>query len=148
MNWTLLMICVAGAILIAGTGDPTTKAEIEKMQGTWLVVKQVADGRDASQKELADADIKLIVKDLSYTVIFGGKKLTEGKLNVVASKSPTQLDATDSDGPLKGQARPAIYKFENNLWIVNFGKAGQVRPTDFTSKEGSNRLMLTYQKVK
>jgi hypothetical protein len=59
------------------------------------------------------------------------------------------LDAIADDGPFKGQAMPGVYKYEGkDEMLVNFGQPGKARPDDFTCKEGSDRILITYKRAK
>jgi uncharacterized protein (TIGR03067 family) len=143
MKCTCAAVIAFVACLNSG-GDNPTKQDLLKMEGEWHVTKNITNGSELTDKQIKEADIKLVVKDAKYTVYFGGMKITEGTVKLDATKSPRELDAVADDG----KAMKGVYKYDGDELVVNFSQPGQDRPADFTCKEGSNCILLHYKRAK
>jgi uncharacterized protein (TIGR03067 family) len=134
--------------MVAGAAQTEDNAnDLKLMQGTWSGAFIEAGGKPLPDKEKA-VKLKLIVKADKYTVFLDEKKITEGELKLDASKKPRTIDALPADGPFKGMVQPGIYKIEGyEMWVL-FSKPGVDRPTEFKTKEGTDQMLASYQRVK
>jgi uncharacterized protein (TIGR03067 family) len=140
---TAFALTVAVAVLATAT-DNTPESELDKYQGTWVLVSEEFQGMKVPAGELAKE-----LKDLSYTVrrdklLFGwrgGDRSATIKMD--PSKSPKTYDLLRDDGrPLKG-----IYAWDGeNLKVCTADDQGD-RPTEFKTMAGSgNRIRVWKRK--
>jgi uncharacterized protein (TIGR03067 family) len=137
---TTLALTVTVAVLSLATDD-TPESELDKYQGTWILVSEEFGGKKIPAKELPDN-----VKNLSYTVR-GDKVLfasngeeRPAKIQLDPNKGPKTYDLMRDDGrSLKG-----IYTWDGFKTIKicaadDFGE----RPTEFGTAPGSkNRIRV------
>jgi uncharacterized protein (TIGR03067 family) len=69
---------------------------------------------------------------------------------VDATKSPKTIDIEiiENADELKGKTLKGIYEIKDDLMTVNVTIEGSERPTDFTCKPDSGRLLQKFQKIK
>ena len=133
------MVAAAGLLLAA---DNQSKSELDRYQGTWVLVVEEFGGRRVPSERLPD---------LSYTV--RGDKVfftTNGKersatVKFDPSKSPKTYDLLRDDGllSLKG-----IYTWDgDNIRICSADDQGD-RPTAFRTEPGSKNRIRAWSRKK
>jgi uncharacterized protein (TIGR03067 family) len=134
-----------GLCFAADAKEDAVKKELEKLQGTWKVVKAIKEGRAKSDDELKEmhavitADkltVKLTVKaseDLSETTPF----------TIDPSKQPTTIDLTIGKRTLQG-----IYELDKDTLKICVSLEEDKRPTEFTSTDKSRTSLLILQREK
>lgn len=137
----------------ASAAEPdAAKDDLRKLQGTWVVVHFVLNGRTVMEQ------------DTSYTVEIEGEKLSFGHemrmgaerkgttqdftLRLDPAKSPKQMDLVAHQGIFKDKTFPAIYEFEGEMLKLCRTHPGRERPADFSCKEGSQHWLLLMKKTK
>jgi uncharacterized protein (TIGR03067 family) len=148
MKRFVAIVAVLLAVSATRGQDDVAKKDLKAMEGTWAVTVHEVSGMKISEEDNKKADAKLIVKDGKYTVFFGGMQIATGTIKLDTSKKPKQLDAIAEDGPTKGMAMPGIYQIEGETMKVCFAQPGKDRPTEFTTKEGSGQMLLSYKRAK
>jgi RNA polymerase sigma factor (sigma-70 family) len=129
-------------------GKPIT--DREKIQGTWDVVGIVANGRVEAKDQFE-----------GFTMVFVGDKVSlippptvkvptkEFAFKLDPTKKPAAINTIALNGPSDGQTILGIYQLEGatlRLCLGNTPEGG--RPTEFESKEGSDRVLMTLQRPK
>jgi uncharacterized protein (TIGR03067 family) len=117
--------------------DDAGKKELEKLQGTWKVVKAIKDGR--AQPEDA-------VKKMKVSI--AGDKLTVDRETtpfvIDPSKKPATIDITvDKKLTLQG-----IYELDKDTLKICVGLEGVKRPADFKAGENSGCSLLVLEREK
>jgi uncharacterized protein (TIGR03067 family) len=137
---TTLAVTVTVAVLSLATDD-TPASELDKYQGTWILVSEEFEGKKVPAKELPDN-----LKNLSYTVR-GDKVLfasngeeRSATIKLDPNKGPKTYDLLRDDGrSLKG-----IYAWDGfkTIKICAADDDGE-RPTEFGTAPGSkNRIRV------
>jgi len=128
--------------LAARSGDAK---DSDAIQGTWLPSTAELGGKmfpDEVRKT-----IKLVVKDDKYTVTVG-KAVDQGTVKLNPTAKPKEIDITGTGGPNKGKTIPAIYERDGDTLRVCYDLSGKSRPTEFKTKEGTQRFLVTYKRKK
>ena len=128
--------------LTAHCGDAK---DSDTIQGTWLPEKAEIGGTmfpDEIRKT-----IKLVVKDDKYTVT-AGKAVDRGTVKLKPTAKPKELDIIGTDGPNKGKTILAIYDRDDDTLRVCYDLGGKSRPTQFKTRAGTQRFLVTYQREK
>ncbi len=123
--------------------EDATKKDLEKMQGTWAVVSQEFSGTKLTEEMIKQANVTLVVKDQTYTILFGTQQVAKGKIKLDATKKPKQIDGIDD----KGMTMLGIYEIDGDMMKVNFAQPGNDRPTELATKEKSMQILIGYKRV-
>jgi carboxypeptidase Q len=125
-----------------GTGKNQTKSDKDQLQGSWVVLSAVENGRETERPE----GHRITFEGDHFTIEAGAAM--KGSLKLDPSTKPKVMDLKMTEGPEKGQTVVGIYKFEGNDLTICFAKPGTTdRPTDFVSKENMGRVLLVLRLV-
>jgi uncharacterized protein (TIGR03067 family) len=130
-----LMIGVVAFFLAAAfprAGTPTR--DIEKMQGTWVILSVEMNGQKMGRKELQDAPGELTLNGNHYLLKFG-EIVNAGTFKLDSEKLPRTVNVIPGDGPNRGRLFPGIYTIEGDFMKTCFNVGGGDRPTEFTTKD-------------
>jgi uncharacterized protein (TIGR03067 family) len=142
-HWILLVVT---AMLLLGADartEDTVKKDQENLQGTWRVVVAEKDGEKRDREDLEKVQ-----------VVIAGDKLTikdprlgdEGMVyQLDPRKKPKEIDL--GDAKTKEVIR-GIYALDGDELKVCFAEPGKARPTDFTAKAKSGRILFVAKKLK
>jgi uncharacterized protein (TIGR03067 family) len=145
LNWVLavLLFVVTGlAVSAGGAGD-----DLKAMQGRWSVTIAEIGGKPAGD-ELKNLKLVIVVEGDTFRILSNDKAFSAGKLKIDSSKTPRTMDATNTEGPLKGVVQQAIYEIKGDKMTAVFAKPGTDRPTELKTKEGSEQSMIHYVREK
>jgi len=78
------------------------------------------------------------------TYEFAGDK---GSYAVLSSKEPATLDIRGQSGPNAGRTIPAIFEVSDEQLTIGYQLGSGERPTEFTSPQGSQILIVDYKRV-
>jgi uncharacterized protein (TIGR03067 family) len=139
-----VLILALGSVAPSAARDPLVEGEVKKLQGTWVRLYVVADGKKTVDgKKAPGKEITLTIKGGSY----GGEKFT-----VDPAKSPKHIDVTTADGKGGAATLPGIYELKDGVLKLCFpfpfeGKTDGLgkRPAGFTIKAGSNDVLEVYE---
>ena len=145
----VLLTAAAGLLLgvFARAGGDGEAQDLKRMQGAWAVTINEAEGKKSSDEENKNANVKLVVKEDKYTIYFGDKQYTQGKIKLDPTKKPKAIDAIAADGPFEGKPMPGIYEINGDTMRVCFAVPGKDRPREFSTAKGSGHSLLTYKRL-
>lgn len=124
--------------------------ELDKLQGTWVLVSGERDGEKLSDDHVKNS--KMTYKgnqgeitsphQHAETIFFEIAKLDP-------DKSPKEFHFVRKSGPNAGKTIVGIYEFDgNDQYKFAFDPAGVTTPKDFTTKEGSGFISHAWKRVK
>jgi uncharacterized protein (TIGR03067 family) len=152
MSGPRIVIFVA-SVLLAGTLSIGGAADKEEtgIQGKWTTEKFVWNGRESGP----DEEIALVIDEKSVAWTFAIKMGNLAKAarttytyKVDPSKKPAEIDLIPIEGQFKGKAFPSIYQLDGNTLKLCRAQPGQRRPPEFSSKKGSDDVLLILKKSK
>ena len=147
MKWTVIAILLTCGLLNAQAQSDDLKKEVEKFQGTWLTTSLQANGQTAPEEQAKLHRITFAGD--KYVEKFGDDTIEEGTQKLDPTKKPKTMDITITAGAQQGMMQLAIYEIDGDVLKICAAEAGSKdRPTDFTAKAGSNRLLLVLKKEK
>ena len=100
-------------------------SETEKLNGTWIPVKQEIGG--TVLPEAVFGNQKLVLDHESYTM--SAESIDQGKVFI----SGNQIEIQGIEGPNAGKTFKAIYKFEGEHLIICYNLMGDVYPESFST---------------
>lgn len=127
------------------------KGDLAKLSGTWLTVSLVSDGKPLVGENIPPKEgpvTKLNYVGSKWMVIVGDKTVATGLFKVDAAKTPKELDVLDESGVINDKTKRAIYELDGDTYRYCIARAGQPRPTEFTSKAGSGHSLIVSKREK
>jgi uncharacterized protein (TIGR03067 family) len=140
---SVFTVLVLGSV---GGAQDATKKEMTQLEGEWSMVSGEANGF-SMPKETADNG-KRLAKDGETTITIGGKVYFKAKISIDPTKKPKAIDYTMTEGPTKGKTHLGIYELDGDTVKFCFAAPGKDRPTEFTAKEGSERVLSVWKRDK
>jgi uncharacterized protein (TIGR03067 family) len=141
----LILVATIGAAswaVLSSAAEPKVdpaKKDLEKLQGSWVLVYWLAYGEE---KPTADRKIVLSFKGNKLTIREGDKVIEEASIkDLDPGKQPKTFEYV-----VEGESYPAIYLLEGDLFIACVGYND--RPTTFSAEEGSKNELVVYKRVK
>jgi uncharacterized protein (TIGR03067 family) len=134
MNRFLIVALIS--ILIAGATTKNTFMNSDKLNGTWIPVRQEMNGKDFPRAAFENYKLT-ISEDTLYT--YGNDS---GSLQYDNGK----MDIHGHHGPNQGKHITAIYKLENEQLIICYNLAGDSYPSDFETKSTPMLFLSVYKK--
>ena len=138
----MLSLVFAGWLVAAQPGDDADK-ELKSLEGVYVMVSGVAKGEQLPEKVVKAAS--LTVEGNKHTVKVGDDTII-GTHKVAPTKTPKEMDCTDTEGPHKGKTYLGIYKVEKGELTVYFALSGKDRPKEFTAKAGPDEILEVWKK--
>lgn len=140
-SWTAALL-LAGCAVVEPA--PAPKAEISApdaaANGTWTPVVAELGGQEFKFGQ----DFRLVVNGNRYEVT--GAQSDRGSLVFYAS-NPKAFDVLGEQGPSKGLAIPAIYRFlPDGTMEACYDLSGTTRPTDFVTHPGTKLFRVIYKR--
>jgi uncharacterized protein (TIGR03067 family) len=137
-----IILVVAGS---AGAQD-AGKKEMAQLEGEWSMVSGEANGFSLPEETVKTG--KRVAKKGETTIFMGGRVYFKAKFSIDPAKKPKAIDYMMTEGPTKGKTHLGIYKLDGDTVQFCFAAPGKDRPTDFTAKEGSQRTLSVWKRVK
>jgi uncharacterized protein (TIGR03067 family) len=129
--------------LIAAEAQDDAEKELKKLSGVYIMVSGEANGEKLPEMTVLTSTLTL--KGNKYTVKLGDDKFS-GHQKLDPTKSPKEIDATDTDGANKGKTMLGIYKLEKGMFTVYFSPPGKDRPKEFAAKTNPGELIHVWKK--
>jgi uncharacterized protein (TIGR03067 family) len=128
---------VACSILLQSLPAAAADAELDKLQGKWMVESFEYNGGPVA--EMLGA-IREFAGD-KYTLTPKSGDTFTGTLKIDAAQTPKQIDLMLADRTLKG-----IYEVDGTTLKLAYTLEGDARPTEFTSKPDSGVVLVVHKK--
>jgi len=142
----LVMALVAGMAVGDGPGNAPMQKDCDPdLEGTWESVSIVFNGMESPATPGA---FLLTVKGnvFTLTVKTTGQVLQKLAVKTDPSKTPKSIDMKDQER--KNVESLGVYEIKDDRLRLCSPMSGKVRPTEITAPAGSNRAVMTYQRIK
>jgi uncharacterized protein (TIGR03067 family) len=133
------------AFLLASANDPP-RSDLEKLQGTWLLVAMEREGENVPAEDFKDW--KSVYEENRLTLLDGDRVRRRGIVTLEPSRKIKAINTWDQDGPYADQTVPGIYELEADTLKLCFARPGEERPKEFTTKSGTGFLYCVYKRQK
>jgi uncharacterized protein (TIGR03067 family) len=123
------------------------KKELDKLQGTWLVVGKEEEGKEIHEEDLKEAKETFVVKGATMTYCRDGKAQVTMHITVAPGKTPKAMDLEFTDGKEKGYKNHAIYELDGDRLKLRMndifgGNSVDERPTAFSTTTGKEAVLF------
>jgi uncharacterized protein (TIGR03067 family) len=132
------------ALLSATALTADDKKDTDALQGKWRIASIEING-EKIPTERFDKAVLTVTSD-ERVLKDDDKVVTRSKYKLDSSKNPKTIDIMISEGDLKGRTLKGIYEIKGDTHTINVTIEGDDRPTDFTAKAESNRLLQTFKR--
>lgn len=122
---------------------PKGKGDLDKLQGTWIIVTLEMNG--AEMPAGAHGGSKIVVKGDKFTTISMGAEYS-GTITLDSAKRPRAFDLKFTTGPEKGNTSLGIYELDGDSWKICLTVTGKTRPTEFATQPGSGHALETLRR--
>ena len=140
-----LIASMASVLIAAASSDDAVREDLEKFHGNWSLTSLERDGKKTPPEELAA--IKLTIRGNKFVLRKDTVVISEGTFTLVPTRKPKEIDETITAGPNRGKLSQAIYEIDEKHHTICFAAAGRERPTEFSSKPGSGRILQVWRRV-
>jgi uncharacterized protein (TIGR03067 family) len=134
-------VFLCGVVLL-NAGETAT--DLERMQGTWLVVSLTELGKPVPAEDIDILEFSFD-KDV-LTVTEKGKIAVQYQLKLDSEKTPRAIDFTHQIGENKGKTEPGIYAFDGDKLKLCLDEKRKGRPTVFEGKESETFSVIVLKK--
>ena len=143
----VMLVIVAGFLLTAADKAPdAAKKDTAQLQGEWSMVSGEIDAQPLPAEYLKGS--RRVNKDDETTVTIAGRVFMKARFTIDPTKKPKTIDYTVSEGQTKGKTQLGIYEIDGDTVKFCYSAPGKDRPTDFTTKEGSGRVLSVWKREK
>jgi uncharacterized protein (TIGR03067 family) len=118
------------------------KAELAKLQGTWVPIAAEVAGVKEEMKEGEPPRLKFDGE--TFTVTHNGHVEEQGTIKLDPTRDPMEIDLKFQEGKNKGETEPAIYAWDGANLKICRDKETHERPTAFATKPGDHRFVLIF----
>jgi uncharacterized protein (TIGR03067 family) len=147
------VIVLLSGLLVSAHASQTEadQNELERLEGTWIVVAQEANGLEITEDELTTKGVKGF--DVVWTV--KGNKIThrpntdfqlESTFELDSTKTPNEITITHLHGPNKGTSKRGIYSLGQDVLRVCVNIETDKIPTHFTTRPGDGLRILSLKR--
>jgi uncharacterized protein (TIGR03067 family) len=143
---TTAVLIVALVLGRAYGQQDAAKKEMAQLEGDWSMVSGEINGQPMPQDFVKSG--KRVAKDGETTISIGGQLYFKAKFTVDPTKKPKAIDYVMTEGFTKGKTQLGIYELDGETVKFCFAAPGKDRPTDFTSKPGSDRTLSVWKRDK
>jgi uncharacterized protein (TIGR03067 family) len=140
---TMNLLLVMPALLLITAGDPP-RSDLDRLQGTWLLVAMEREGEDVPAEDFKDW--KAVYEENRITLRAGERVRRRGIVTLDPSRKPKAINTWDQDGPYEDQTVPGIYDLDGDTLKVCFARPGAERPKEFTTKAGPGFVFCVYKR--
>jgi uncharacterized protein (TIGR03067 family) len=126
--------------------EEAVKKDRKRIQGTWRVVSLEINGNKAG-----DNDAKKITvvnqTDGTWTIRVDGNQVNKGTSEINPTKKPRTIDFSVTEGQGAGKRYVGVYELGEKTRKLCFVEAGRDRPADFSAPAGSERILVTFERL-
>jgi len=145
----LLLLCSIGSSFAADLQGEGAKKDLEKFQGTWVLVagewdgKKVADENAAKSKITYEADKITVVTPHQHN-----EPIVAEIVKIDTTKSPKRMHFVRKNGPAAGKTIVGIYEFDgDHLYHFAFDPTGATTPSELAAKEKTGHIKHTWKRL-
>ncbi len=132
----------------ADVREDFAKKDLEKLQGTWILVWAERDGKKLPEEEVKKTRITFKNDTFVFPDASGIGTSQKGIIKIYPSKTPKWMDSKATDDTAKQKTSFGLYEITGDDYKVCFAPPGKDRPVEFTSKPGSDHILQVWKREK
>jgi uncharacterized protein (TIGR03067 family) len=147
MNATIILLAALSFLTFAAPAaedtTPDTAADLDRMQGDWMVASMKVNGLKHHQEE-AESLFRTI-KDGTFAVSRYTRVISSGTFELDATQSPRAIDSSITNRP-ETATLLGIYEFDGDKLRICNAPPGKPRPKDFECRLGSQQTLIEWER--
>ena len=143
----MLLTAIAATASADDAKDEAIKKDRKLIEGTWRIVVMEIDGNKSSDEDAKKLSV-VNGPDGTWTILSEGKEVAKGTNTFDPTKKPKTIDFTITESGGKGNVHLGIYELGEKARKLCFAPPGKDRPTEFTSKPGSEHILVMFEREK
>ncbi|MFL5244600.1 MAG: TIGR03067 domain-containing protein [Gemmataceae bacterium] len=144
MRKVILANLAALLVLNPLVAAPAPDGDLDKIQGTWKVESVESGGRTLVEPY---KDWTFNIKDDKLTIKVGDKIRSEYTIKIDPDKKPKTIDLTRKVGD-QTLTELGIYELDGDTWKVCNDEGGDMRPSEYSTKERTGLELIMMKRVK
>jgi uncharacterized protein (TIGR03067 family) len=132
------------AIVVLASHAAGADKALTDLNGAWEVTSLEQSGVKLPAEQVQAMLMVLTMKDGKFTTKMGSNEIDKGTYK--AGDIANSVDIASNAPELKGKTIKALYKLDGQTLTVAYDLSGGDRPTEFTTKAGTQLLVETYRK--
>lgn len=146
MQVTALLVLAAALGAAADKPKADAKKDLDRLQGTWVMVGLEVNGETVPEKKIAGTT--LVIRDDRYIVKV--KDTThETTFKLFPDKDPKAIDMYFPNGPELPRLSKGLYRLDGDtLEICRHQAPGEERPTQIGTRPDTNLFIVTWKRQK
>jgi uncharacterized protein (TIGR03067 family) len=144
LAWSLSTFAIAQA------KEKAAEAELQKFQGTWLMIAAEMDGKAVPDAHVKQSKITFASDKVELFTPHQHKDVIVARITKLdTAKNPKEMHWLRANGPKAGTTMISIYEFEGpDKYKISFDPAGVTVPKKFGTEAGSGHIWHTWKRVK
>ncbi|MBI5569744.1 MAG: TIGR03067 domain-containing protein [Desulfomonile tiedjei] len=146
----LVLLSAAGLAFTAEVGGQDADKELQKFQGTWVMVSGERDGAKLADEAVSRSKITYEGNKISLiTPHQSSETIVAEIVKMDPTKSLKEMHFVRKKGPNAGKTVVGIYEFEgNDQYKFAFDPSGATILKEFVTKAGTGHMRHTWKRVK
>jgi uncharacterized protein (TIGR03067 family) len=145
-----MLLSPVGYAFGADVGGADAKKELDKFQGTWVMVSAEMDGKKAVDETVKKGEIVYDGNKMLITVPNQTPETIVAEIvKLDPTKNPKEMHFVRKNGPSAGKTLIGIYTFKgDDQYDFALDPAGKTTLKEFATKEGTGHVHNTWKRVK
>jgi uncharacterized protein (TIGR03067 family) len=146
----ILLLGSIGSLLAADLGGEEAKKELQKLQGTWVMVTGELGGKKAADEHVSQS--KIVYEGDKMQIMVPNQTpetIVAEIVKIDPAKNPKEMHFVRKNGPNAGKTLVGIYEFEGgDQYKFAFDPSGATILKEFVTKDGTGHIRNTWKRVK
>jgi len=140
------VIAALSLLLLAGAPQDQAKKDLQRLQGTWIMVALEVDGKLVGEDKLKDTT--LVIKGNKYITRVREREI-ETTFTLDPSKKPKAIDMVFADGDKKDKVIKGLYEIDGDTLRICRGLSPEGdRPAQFGTWPDTGIFVVTWKRQK
>ncbi|MDD2467558.1 MAG: TIGR03067 domain-containing protein [Desulfobulbus sp.] len=140
----------ASTFAVAQAQEKSTDAELQKFQGTWVMISGEMDGKKVPEEHVKQNKITVVGNKVELFSPHQHKEVIVASITKLdVTKNPKEMHWVRVNGPHAGKTVISIYEFEGpDQYKVSFDPAALTVPKKFGTETGSGHIWHNWKRLK
>lgn len=145
-----LLLWATGSSFAAEVGGADTQNELQKLQGTWVMVTGEQDGKKVLDEHVSKSKITYDGNKISLVTPHQSEEIIVAEIvKLDPTKKPKEMHFIRKNGPSAGKTLVGIFEFEgDDQYQFALDPTGALVLTEFAAKDGTGHVRHTWKRVK